>query len=294
MGIYTKYGRHCKAKAFLNWCHGHSGTPEDPSSNDFNTEDKSRIWFAFGMGSPSWENGNQPSEDMPKAPPTYSDQKLVSDPAGPFVDMLAGVSIIDSVDPIEVSPFNEFGDPALNPRDIPTYPTTYPDDILGAFSELEMEFLNETQVGNPLGHLGFFRGSATLIREVRAGESVIEIGSFNYGNRVWTKAAPSDYGTYVLVQSNVPPKGFSLNPLIDMGIQVRQVTVWRFNDHLSDLCDGVFSYRSSSHVFDLSSAGTSSGDTKAIRDMEFLLNDYTVSTTRVQNQIDRYGYVIGF
>jgi hypothetical protein len=100
------------------------------------------------------------------------------------------------------------------------------------------------------------------------------------------------FPTYVIVRANLNPFSISKYPEVDRAFIIKQVCVY----HMKENSYGTDVLRSEDYVFDVGQAVPSEAASNVIKqdNLEFIMNDYMVSADRVPNQIDRYGYIIGF
>lgn len=146
---------------------------------------------------------------------------------------------------------------------------------------------------NPFGYLGMVRGSAVLVQK----SDKDALDSFYYGDTYWRLAKDDEYPTYVLLRVNINPNTFCTQYSIDCALKVQHIGVF----HMKHEMKSSF-YRAENSVFQ--TKHLTEEDVERIEgsgrniiwqdNLEFLLNDYMIGSERVRNQIDRYGYVIGF
>lgn len=141
---------------------------------------------------------------------------------------------------------------------------------------------------NAFGFLTMVKGSAELVCEAEKEEA----DTFLYGGRYWRLATDDMFPTYVIVRTNLNPFSISKYPEVDRSFLIKQVCVY----HMKENSYGTDVLRSEDYVFDVGQAVPSEATSKVIKqdNLEFIMNDYMVSADRVPNQIDRYGYIIGF
>lgn len=284
MAVYTKKGRHLKAKAFREWCLGVTTTEDrDGIRNVGGEQSKSRIWFGFGMGNPAWDT--MESSEVPLAPPTYSQQVLS---CGDFFDSGSPVCSLVNGNLQDFSAFE---------GDLPIFPVYYPGST---YSESETSFLNHSGWNldgyEPKGLLGFLRAYVSYVSPYREGMDD-SLGTFLYGGSKWVYVEESSFPTNVFVSALIPFPGqsFISDYDIDIGLKVRQISVFRCPDRLVSNFEGqnLLRYDQSSIFEEVPSAPVSLVDPPHFYS-GMLINDYVLTQPRVMNQVDRFGYLIGF
>lgn len=144
---------------------------------------------------------------------------------------------------------------------------------------------------NAFGFLGMVKGSAELVCEAEKEAA----DTFLYGGRFWRLATDSMFPTYVILRVNLNPFGLSQYPEVDRALNVRQIGVYHMRD--GSASEDVSVMRSEDYILNIGQAipsGTGKAGTIEPENFEFVMNDYMISAQRVANQIDRYGYIIGF
>lgn len=141
---------------------------------------------------------------------------------------------------------------------------------------------------NAFNFLTMVKGSAELVCEATKEEA----DTFLYGGRFWRLATDDQFPTYVIVRCNLNPFAISRFPEVDRSFIVKQIAVY----HMKDASD-VDVMRAEDYVFDVGQAIPEDTGKKGVikqSNLELIMNDYMISAERVANQIDRYGYIIGF
>ena len=140
---------------------------------------------------------------------------------------------------------------------------------------------------NAFNFLTFVHGTAELVCEAEKEAA----DTFLYGGRFWRLATDDMFPTYVLLRVNLNPFAISKYPEVDRSFIVKQIAIYHMKDAAS-----VDVMRAEDYVFDVGQA-VPDGTGKSVIDqknLEMMMNDYMISAERVANQIDRYGYIIGF
>jgi hypothetical protein len=142
---------------------------------------------------------------------------------------------------------------------------------------------------NAFNFLTMIKGSAELVCEAEKEEA----DTFLYGGRFWRLATDDMFPTYVLVRANLNPFDISRYPEVDRAFIIKQVCVY----HMKENTYGTDVLRSEEYVLDVGQAVPEDTKKQGVitkENLEFIMNDYMISSNRVPNQIDRFGYIIGF
>lgn len=283
MGVFTDYTRHVRAM-------------------DFVEQYSEKIYFGFGFGDPDWS-----PEDQPLLAPSDLNQFLEdNDPEDPGYKygIYTGSTTPLSSSQLEIS-FST-GCP-------PFFIWNKEYEPVGQTEIEDTSFFND-RIGKqaPLGMLALVKAKLHFVEDVT--ENPGDDYTFSYGGRLWRyldeNQASQSMCNSVLVEATV--RAGQIVPTIEEDgiLKIRQVSVMAFNNS-SGLCS--FMIPASSNDAGSSTEGDSTaykefsltnvksaedtgeiGHPIGLKDVHVMINDYLVSSSRMANQQDRYGYVIGF
>lgn len=201
------------------------------------------------------------------------------------------------------------------------------------FAELYLRGLSiENGLDNPVGLLGMVRGDVSFVKDIGGEENYTgDINQFWYGDRYWEIVEPAsllvsdgvpqtEYPHHLLISATVNPLQLCSNLAIDSYITPRQLAIYhKVHNNTGDErnrtlnCYPVSEYCfnfgqplpditsvKESKILDLNiqcefEGSPAPANTKlSNEEFEFILHDYIKGTMKAKNQVDRFGYIVGF
>lgn len=317
MAIYTQYGRYTKAKLFKESVNSGGG-----------------VYFAFGIGNPDWDSAgvisapydekctfslgtyfdNQKSryykDSSNVVKPLYASLATNASTKVPLFPVIYNnatfqFEIASGAGYVGVTSYKDAyitktGSEYIlhyqgNDTSIKIPSATYNPKEFVYFCEL---FIRGTaRADNCFGLLGMVKGDACLVKDI-GNSSTGAINEFYYGDRYWKVVDDSDADSempcHVLLSASIEPKMLCDDAEVDLGMIARQVAI--YHKKTSALSSVV--YKPKDYVFDFGQASGTGTSVLNFREsnpeFEFILNDYIKGSSRRENQVDRYGYVVGF
>lgn len=221
------------------------------------------------------------------------------------------------IPPFSVSYLNDWS--SFTPyADTSTQPTN-PDDFLQYALTLHLEEGEACSL--PIGLLSFIKGNAQFVSPITEEEvSQVTPGTpdamkiFKYGAHYWkiiSDISRDSLPHHILLTANVFPGDLSLDAIADVTLPVRQVSVFKFPDSLSTIITSgryVIRRKDMNILWTDPSTGEEDSPVEGKKNLPFncespidgaqsiemIINDCLTARTRVVQQTDRYGYIIGF